>query len=282
MLISHNARSALLLGVMAYASMFISSSAAKAGDAAPRAVPSPKVTAGPASGETEAERTAWYREAKFGMFIHWGAYSVASVEASWPIMEPEAQWNITEPQYVSLFKRFNPTQYDPKAWVELAKEAGQRYMVFTTKHHDGFCMFDSTLELACQFPQMLTSVVKIDNVKGSGKMQSGQIPNPFRSVAYHHLQERSAPAPFPGFPIKASAELFGAFNGAGIGRRSGSADGVALLIPRRLREHAPQFDFPRMGRLTGDLALPTHRLFLYHRDSRPIHLHIQDGKGLTP
>jgi alpha-L-fucosidase len=95
--------------------------------------------------ESEADRTAWYRAAKFGMFIHWGAYSVASVEASWPIMEPEAHWNITEPEYVSLFKQFNPTQYDPKAWVELAKQAGQRYMVITTKHHDGFCMFDSAL-----------------------------------------------------------------------------------------------------------------------------------------
>ena len=95
--------------------------------------------------KANADRTAWYTEAKFGMFIHWGAYSVASVEASWPIMEPEAQWNITEPEYVSLYKRFNPTQYDPKAWVELAKQAGQRYMVITTKHHDGFCMFDSAL-----------------------------------------------------------------------------------------------------------------------------------------
>ncbi len=95
--------------------------------------------------QTEAERTAWYRAAKFGMFIHWGPYSVASVEASWPIMAPEAHWNITEPEYVSLYKRFNPTQYDPVAWVELAKQAGQRYMVITTKHHDGFCMFDSAL-----------------------------------------------------------------------------------------------------------------------------------------
>jgi len=99
----------------------------------------------PGAQQSEAERTAWYREAKFGMFIHWGPYSVASVEASWPIMEPEAQWNITEPEYVSLFKRFNPTEYDPTAWVELAKQAGQHYMVITTKHHDGFCMFDSAL-----------------------------------------------------------------------------------------------------------------------------------------
>ena len=63
------------------------------------------------------------------MFIHWAPYSVASVEASGSNMGPVAQWNITELEYVSLFKRFNPTQYHPKAWVELAKEAGQRYMV---------------------------------------------------------------------------------------------------------------------------------------------------------
>src|SRR5215469_18556224 len=48
-------------------------------------------------------------------------------------------------EYVNLYKRFNPTQFDPAAWVRLAQEAGQRYMVFTTKHHDGFCMFDSSL-----------------------------------------------------------------------------------------------------------------------------------------
>lgn len=93
---------------------------------------------------SEAARTAWFRDAKFGMFIHWGPYSLASVEASWPIMTPEKN-GISQEEYVNLYKRFNPTQFDPKAWVDLAKEAGQRYMVFTTKHHDGFCMFDSSL-----------------------------------------------------------------------------------------------------------------------------------------
>ncbi len=99
----------------------------------------------PAKVESEAERTAWFRQAKFGMFIHWGPYSLASVEASWPIMKPEPRWNITEAEYVELYKRFNPAQYDPTAWVKLASDAGMRYMVFTTKHHDGFCMFDTAL-----------------------------------------------------------------------------------------------------------------------------------------
>lgn len=89
------------------------------------------------------ERTAWYREAKFGMFIHWGPYSVASVEASWPIMNPTPE-GITESEYVSLPGRFNPASFDADAWIDLARSAGQKYMVFTTKHHDGFCMFDSS------------------------------------------------------------------------------------------------------------------------------------------
>jgi alpha-L-fucosidase len=88
------------------------------------------------------DRTTWYRNAKFGMFIHWGPYSQASVEASWPIMRPKPG-GITEAEYVALAKTFNPVNFDPQALVDLARRAGQKYMVFTTKHHDGFCMFDS-------------------------------------------------------------------------------------------------------------------------------------------
>jgi alpha-L-fucosidase len=91
----------------------------------------------------EDERTTWYRNAKFGMFIHWGPYSLASVEASWPIMRP-TPGGITEAAYRALPARFNPTGFDPNAWIDLARSAGQQYMVLTTKHHDGFCMFDSS------------------------------------------------------------------------------------------------------------------------------------------
>jgi alpha-L-fucosidase len=91
----------------------------------------------------EDERTTWYRNAKFGMFVHWGPYSLASVEASWPIMRPTAG-GITEAEYRELPKRFNPTKFDPHALVDLARSAGQQYMVFTTKHHDGFCMWDTS------------------------------------------------------------------------------------------------------------------------------------------
>ncbi len=95
-------------------------------------------------------RLDWYLNAKFGLFIHWGPYSVAGVECSWPIMLPgavEAMFGnptrISEAEYQSLPARFNPQQFDARTWVRLAQEAGMRYIVITAKHHDGFCMFDA-------------------------------------------------------------------------------------------------------------------------------------------
>ena len=100
--------------------------------------------------QTKEQRLDWYKAAKFGLFVHWGPYSLAGVEASWPIMAPELaalafgeQPEISEADYVSLANRFNPTGFDPKAWVRSAQGAGMRYCVFTAKHHDGFCMFDA-------------------------------------------------------------------------------------------------------------------------------------------
>ena len=88
------------------------------------------------------------------MFIHWGPYSVAGIEASWPIIEPTGE--ITEAAYRRVLPaRFNPTHFDPHAWIALARAAGQRYMVFTTKHHDGFCMFDSAVHQLQDHPHAL-------------------------------------------------------------------------------------------------------------------------------
>ena len=95
-----------------------------------------------AAADPAAERLKRFNDAKFGLFIHWGPYSLASVEASWPIMG-QSRWGISEADYRKLPERFNPVKFDARAWVRLAKAAGQRYIVFTSKHHDGFCMYDS-------------------------------------------------------------------------------------------------------------------------------------------
>ncbi|NSW52050.1 MAG: alpha-L-fucosidase [Anaerolineae bacterium] len=97
-----------------------------------------------------AGRLDWYHNDKFGLFIHWGPYSIAGTEASWPIMAPDLaegmfhnRVHISEAEYTALPQRFNPQHFDPDEWVRIAKAAGMRYMVFTAKHHDGFCMFDA-------------------------------------------------------------------------------------------------------------------------------------------
>ena len=86
-----------------------------------------------------------FNDWKFGMFLCWGVCSVAGMDCSWPIMRPNPKRRplVTEAFYASLPGQFNPTQFNPDAVVQLAKDAGQRYIVFTAKHHDGFCMFDS-------------------------------------------------------------------------------------------------------------------------------------------
>jgi alpha-L-fucosidase len=90
----------------------------------------------------------WWREAKFGMFIHWGIYAVpAGIYDGKPIADI-GEWimfngKIPVARYREYAKDFNPVKYDPAAWAALAKEAGMRYLVITSKHHDGFTLFPS-------------------------------------------------------------------------------------------------------------------------------------------
>src|SRR5262245_18436792 len=87
------------------------------------------------------DRMQRLRDARFGMFIHWGAYSLLGVEASWPIVRDQVPYA----SYHALADRFAPRAYDPEAWAALAKRTGMRYAVLTTKHHDGFALFDTAL-----------------------------------------------------------------------------------------------------------------------------------------
>ncbi len=86
------------------------------------------------------ERTKWWREARFGMFIHWGLYAIPA-RGEW-VRKAES---LSNADYQPYFEEFNPTAYDPVSWAAAAKAAGMRYAVMTAKHHDGFCLFDSQL-----------------------------------------------------------------------------------------------------------------------------------------
>ncbi|MBM3840708.1 MAG: alpha-L-fucosidase [Verrucomicrobia bacterium] len=88
-------------------------------------------------GATEKE-LQWWRDAKFGLFIHWGPVSLKGTEIGW---SRGAQVPVEE--YDGLFRRFNPAQFDATAWSRTAKAAGMKYVVLTSKHHDGFCLWDT-------------------------------------------------------------------------------------------------------------------------------------------
>lgn len=90
--------------------------------------------------EAYNKKVAWFTHDRFGMFIHWGLYSIPS-RGEW-VRSTE---KISIEDYQTYFEEFNPVDYDPKSWAKAAKEAGMKYAVLTAKHHDGFCLFDSKL-----------------------------------------------------------------------------------------------------------------------------------------
>lgn len=123
--------------------------------------PNPASSLGTAEGEQErllSRRLEWFQDQKFGLFVHWGIYSQWGCIESWPLVEVD-KWARPDDlpawvergrdmerfkrDYWALHRTFNPRHFDPAAWADAAKDAGMKYFVFTTKHHDGFSMWDT-------------------------------------------------------------------------------------------------------------------------------------------
>ncbi|MDE3149177.1 MAG: alpha-L-fucosidase, partial [Acidobacteriota bacterium] len=104
----------------------------------------PAELAEPTAGSTLVPRFGdardWWFQKRFGMFVHWGLYSIAG----W---HEQLEWrgHVSRAQYERLFQQWNPKHYDPDAWLDLAESAGMEYICFTTKHHEGFCQWDTRL-----------------------------------------------------------------------------------------------------------------------------------------
>jgi len=117
-----------------------------AGDAYPWNIPLAKAPLDDAP--LTSPRTLWFREGKFGMFIHWGVYAVPAGVYKGKEVKGIGEWimnraKIPVEEYEKFPPQFNPTKFDADQWARLAKEAGMTYMVITSKHHDGFCMWPS-------------------------------------------------------------------------------------------------------------------------------------------
>lgn len=112
-----------------------------------------KVYQEPTDPQVKAKIAAW-QDLKFGLFMHWGTYSIWGIVESWSICPEDraftqrkgpfsATWYGYKKAYENLQTQFNPVKFNPDKWAQAAKDGGMKYVVFTTKHHDGFCMFDT-------------------------------------------------------------------------------------------------------------------------------------------
>lgn len=101
------------------------------------------------------ERLEWFKDQKLGLMMHWGPYCQLGVVESWALSDKDGSWSrngidwvdgdmeLFKQQYIDLNKTFNPVRFMPDQWAKIAKEGGFKYLIFTTKHHDGFCMWDT-------------------------------------------------------------------------------------------------------------------------------------------
>jgi alpha-L-fucosidase len=157
------------------------------------------------------EDIAKWRELKFGLFVHWGPVSLVGTEIGWSRGGPRrgtgGTGEIPLEVYDNLYKKFNPVKFDAKEWAEIAKAAGMRYMVFTSRHHDGFTMFDSKVTdykiTSPESPYRKDVVRQLADACHEGDLKFGlyysqpdwhhpdyRTPNHARYVEYMHQQVR--------------------------------------------------------------------------------------------
>lgn len=110
-----------------------------------------QTTACAATNDQAAARLAWWHEAKFGLFIHWGLYALPAGEWKGRYYDGIGEWimykaRIPIAEYEELARQFNPVKFDAEAWAQLAEDAGMKYLIITAKHHDGFSLFGSKVD----------------------------------------------------------------------------------------------------------------------------------------
>jgi len=189
------------------------------------------------SGEATAAHSralAHWRSLKFGLIMHWGIYAQWGAVESWPIEAAEGygradlrQWEACgrdidrfRAEYRALSRSFNPSAFDPGAWADAAHDAGMKYAIFTTKHHDGFCMFDTRqtefriTHPTCPFhanPKANVTRHVFDAMRGRGLKVGAYFSKP--DWNHPDFWDRSLPAPdkFPNYDVSAHPERWAKF-----------------------------------------------------------------------
>jgi alpha-L-fucosidase len=131
-------------------------------------------------------RIQWWREAKFGMFIHWGLYSILGREA-WALGDED----IPLDEYEKLGRQFQPPRAVARDWARLARESGMRYMVMTTKHHEGFCLFNSNLTSYCA-PQLGPGRDLVEEYVEAARAENMHVGFYYSLMDWHHPDWRLA------------------------------------------------------------------------------------------
>ncbi len=140
-----------------------------------------------------SNRLAWWQEARFGMFIHWGVYAIPG-RGEWVMY----QEHFTNEEYARFADAFNPTDYKPAEWIAMAQDAGMKYMVLTTRHHDGFCLFDSA---ASDFTAPRTAAGRDLVAEYADACHAAGMPMGF----YYSLEDWRFPGQLPHLPKKEDA-----------------------------------------------------------------------------
>ena len=100
------------------------------------------------------EQLEWFQDQKLALMVHWGVYNQLGMVASWALSDEDAEWSrktvdwtddgeVFKRQYRALNRAFDPVAFQPEEWAKMAKKCGFRYLILTTKHHDGFCLWDT-------------------------------------------------------------------------------------------------------------------------------------------
>jgi len=243
------------------------------------APPAPAQTGDSDPGAPKAAIEHW-KDLRFGMFIHWGPVSIVGAEIGWSRGgerrgRPETQTgNVPVEVYDNLYRMFNPVKFNPDEWVQLAKDSGMKYLVFTSKHHDGFSEFDSELTgykiTSPQSPYRRDIVKQLSDACHRGGIEWGTY---YSQVDWHHPDYRTERhARYIEYLHGQVRELLTNYGKVSMwffdGLGGTAADWDAPRLLRMMRSLQPDLVIDNRAGLPADYDTPEQRIGLF-QDQRP-------------